>query len=97
MEKKLGFGCMRLPMKNGEVDYDEFNKMIDYFMEQDFNYFDTAHGYLGGKSETAIRDCLASHYPRENYILTNKLTKPYFNSREEIKPFFENQLKWTGV
>ena len=31
-EKKLGFGCMRLPMKGGEVDYDEFNKMIDYYL-----------------------------------------------------------------
>ena len=29
MEKKLGFGCMRLPMKGSEVDYEEFNKMID--------------------------------------------------------------------
>lgn len=95
--KKLGFGCMRLPMKGEEVDYDEFNKMIDSFMEQGFNYFDTAHGYIGGKSELAIHDCLASRYPRESYILTNKLTKPYFNSEEEIRPFFENQLKWTGV
>ena len=55
MEKKLGFGCMRLPMKGDEVDYDEFNKMIDYYMEQGFNYFDTAHGYIGGKSEIAVR------------------------------------------
>ena len=97
MEKKLGFGCMRLPMKEGEVDYDEFNQMIDYYMEEGFNYFDTAHGYLNGKSETAIRDCLSSRYPRESFVLTNKLTKPYFNSKEEIRPFFENQLRWTGV
>lgn len=96
-EKKLGFGCMRLPMKNGEVDYEEFNKMIDYYMEQGFNYFDTAHGYLGGQSEIAIRECLAKRYPRESYVLTNKLTKPYFNSKEEIRTFFENQLEWTGV
>ena len=97
MEKKLGFGCMRLPMKGMEVDYDEFNKMIDYFMEQGFNYFDTAHGYLNGKSETAIRDCLSKRYPRESFVLTNKLTAPYFNSKEDIRPFFENQLEWTGV
>lgn len=24
---------MRLPMKNGEVDYDEFTKMVDFFIE----------------------------------------------------------------
>ena len=91
-EKLLGFGCMRLPMKDGEVDKDEFNKMIDYYMEQGFNYFDTAHGYLGGKSETAIRDCLSSRYPREKYILTDKLTEPYFKSQEEIRPFFEKHI-----
>ena len=72
MEKKLGFGCMRLPMKGEEVDYDEFNKMIDYYIEQGFNYFDTAHGYINGKSETAIRDCLSARYPRESFVLTNK-------------------------
>ena len=97
MEKKLGFGCMRLPMKGEKVDYNEFNKMIDHYMEQGFNYFDTAHGYLQGKSETAIRDCLAARYPRETYVLTDKLTKPYFNNKEDIKPFFEEQLKWCGV
>ena len=64
MEKILGFGCMRLPMKNNEVDYDEFNKMIDYYMDNGFNYFDTAHGYIGGLSEKAIGDCLAPRYER---------------------------------
>ncbi len=68
-EKKLGFGCMRLPMKNNEVDYEEFNKMIDYYMEQGFNYFDTAHGYMGGKSEIAIRECLAKRYSRICYFI----------------------------
>ncbi len=97
MNKKLGFGCMRLPMKGEEVDYEEFNRMIDYYIENGFNYFDTAHGYLKGKSETAIRDCLSKRYKREDYILTNKLTRPYFNKKEDIKPFFEEQLKLCGV
>ena len=97
MEKKLGFGCMRLPMKGNEVDYDEFNNMIDYYMEQGFNYFDTAHGYINGKSEIAIRECLAKRYPRKSYILTNKLTQPYFKTQEDIKIFFEKQLEWCGV
>ena len=97
MNKKLGFGCMRLPMKGNEVDYDEFNKMIDYYIEHGFNYFDTAHGYIGGKSETAIRDCLSSRYDRKEFILTDKLTEPYFRKREDIRPFFESQLDLTGV
>lgn len=89
---------MRLPMKDdGEVNYEEFNEMIDLYMENGFNYFDTAHGYLGGKSEIALRECLVKRYPRESYTITNKLTAQYFKTKEDIKPFFENQLKWTGV
>ncbi len=93
----FGFGCMRLPMKGGEVDYDEFSRMADAFTDAGFNYFDTAHGYLGGKSETAIRDCVAKRYPREKFLLTDKLTDPYFKRQEDIRPFFEQQLGWCGV
>ena len=97
VKKNFGFGCMRLPMKGDEVDYAEFNKMIDIFIENGFNYFDTAHGYLQGKSETAMRDCLVKRYPRDKYILTNKLTQPYFNTAADVRPFFESQLKICGV
>ena len=41
----FGFGCMRLPMKGTEVDIEQFKEMTDYFIENGFNYFDTAHGY----------------------------------------------------
>ena len=97
IKKKLGFGCMRLPMKDGNVDNAEFSKMIDAFIENGFNYFDTAHGYLDGASETAIRECLTSRYPRESYVLTNKLTGSFFKTEAEIRPFFESQLKACGV
>lgn len=102
VKKNFGFGCMRLPMKkvdedNKEVDYDVFSEMIDEFMSRGFNYFDTAHGYLGGKSETALRDCLVARYPRESFILTNKLSNNFFNSETDIRPFFESQLKACGV
>ncbi len=97
VQKKLAFGCMRLPMKDGKVDEPQFCQMVDRFLEEGFNYFDTAHGYLGGQSETAIRTCLTSRYPREKYLLTNKLTDSYFQTHEDIRPFFENQLKWCGV
>jgi predicted aldo/keto reductase-like oxidoreductase len=99
--KKLGFGCMRLPMTKGtlgmEVDKEQFNQMIDAFFDAGFNYFDTAHGYIGGQSETAIRECLAKRYPRDSYILTNKLSTEFFHKEEDIRPLFEQQLKNTGV
>ena len=93
----FGFGCMRLPMKDGKVNYDEFCRMADAFIASGLNYFDTAHGYLGGQSETAIRDCVAARHDRSEFLLTDKLTAPYFNREEDIRPFFENQLKWCGV
>ena len=93
----FGFGCMRLPMIDGKVDYDTFRQMADAFIDAGFNYFDTAHGYLGGQSETSIRDCVSSRYPRDRFLLTNKLTDSYFEKQEDIRPFFENQLKWCGV
>ena len=93
----LGFGCMRLPMDGENVNYEEFSKMADEFINAGFNYFDTAHGYIGGKSETAIRDCVAKRKGREKFLLTNKLTDPYFKTQEEIRPFFEKQLEWCGV
>lgn len=94
----FGFGCMRLTLKeDGNVDYDIFSKMVDEYIGAGFNYFDTAHGYLRGKSETAIRDCIAKRYDRSKFLLTNKLTDPYFNSEEDIKTFFKQQLEWCGV
>lgn len=95
--KNFGFGCMRLPMKDGEVDYEEFSRMVDTFLKEGFCYFDTARGYLDGKSEIALRECLAKRYPRDRYLLTNKLTTTFFNKEEDIRPFFESQLEACGV
>lgn len=97
VKKNFGFGCMRLPMRDGEVDTEEFSKMIWQFFDAGLNYFDTAHGYISGKSELAIRECLTSKYPRDSYTLTNKLTETYFKSQEDIRPFFESQLSACGV
>jgi len=93
----FGFGCMRLPMKDGKVNYDEFCRMADAFIASGLNYFDTAHGYIGGQSETAIRDCVAKRHDRSEFLLTDKLTTPYFNKEEDIRPFFESQLRACGV
>jgi len=95
--KKLGFGCMRLPMIDGKVDQQQFNCMVDRFMEAGFRYFDTAHGYLQGKSELALREGLVRRYPRESYLLTDKLTGSFFRTEAEIRPLFQRQLEAAGV
>ena len=46
IKKNFGFGFMRLPIRDGEVDIAETNRMVDAFLDAGFNYFDTAHGYL---------------------------------------------------
>lgn len=97
IRKNFGFGFMRLPMKDGEVDIEETKMMVDRFMAAGFNYFDTAHGYLETKSEPALRECLTERYDREDYFLVNKLSGMFFDREEDIKPLFEKQLKACGV
>ncbi|OUO77211.1 Fe-S oxidoreductase [Blautia sp. An249] len=97
MKKNFGFGCMRLPMNGDKVDEEQVCKMVDAFLEAGFNYFDTAHGYLEGMSEQAVKHCLTSRHPRESYVLTNKLSSFFFEKEEEIRPLFEKQLECCGV
>ena len=97
IRKNFGIGCMRLPMAGENVDIPQTCDMVDAFLEAGFNSFDTAHGYLQGKSETALREALTSRHPREEYILTNKLSGGFFKSQQEIRPLFESQLAACGV
>ena len=93
----FGFGYMRLPMNGEEVDHEQCCKMVDAFLAAGFNYFDTAHVYVNGKSELSLKECLTKRYPRESYILTDKLTHVCFETEEEIRPLFEKQLAACGV
>lgn len=94
---KLGLGCMRFPIRDKKIDYNELSQMIDTFIERGFNYFDTAHVYMKGESEIALRECLVKRYPRESFLLANKLSTFNFEKREEIRPLFESQLTACGV
>ena len=88
---------MRLPMQGEDVDIEQTKQMVDTFLAQGFNYFDTAHGYIQGKSELALKECLTSRHNREDYILTNKLSEGYFKTQADIRPFFQSQLGACGV
>lgn len=97
IKKNFGFGMMRLPMIGEDVDLPQTTAMVDAFLNAGFNYFDTAHPYIQGKSELAIRQCLTSRYPRERYLLANKLSGGCLEKKEDILPFFESQLEACGV
>ncbi len=97
IQKNFGFGMMRLPMTEGGVDIPQTCEMVDAFLASGFNYFDTAHGYIGGKSELAVKDCLTSRHPRDSYILTDKLSPSFFKTEADIRPYFESMLEACGV
>ena len=97
IKKNFGFGCMRLPMQGDKIDIVEFKKMVDYFMESGFNYFDTAHPYHGGDSEIALKEGLTSRYPRDSYVLVNKLSGNMFKCAEDIPKVLDEQLEICGV
>ena len=97
IKKNFGFGMMRLPMVGEKVDLEHTARMVDAFLAAGFNYFDTAHPYIQGQSETALRECLTRRYPRESYVLADKLSPNCFKTREDIRPLFEKQLECCGV
>ncbi len=100
-KNKLGFGFMRLPLKNPEdqtsIDYDVLNKMVDTFLKRGFSYFDTAWMYMGYESEIALRKSLVERHPRNKFTVASKLPAGYLKSKEEQEEIFNKQLKKTGL
>ena len=94
--KKLGFGLMRLPQKDGAIDVEQTKKMVDMFLKEGFTYFDTAWAYNG--SEEAIRQALVERYPRDSFQLATK-NAAWINckTREDAINQFETSLQRTGA
>ncbi|WP_343209350.1 aldo/keto reductase [Anaerolentibacter hominis] len=99
--KKLGFGLMRLPLKEADnkasIDQEQFNQMVDYYMAHGFTYFDTAYPYHLGTSEEAARKAIVERYPRDAYTLTDKMPTFSVTSSEDYPRIFDEQLKRCGV
>ena len=97
IKKKFGFGCMRFPTIDDRIDLEQVTEMVDCFLDHGFNYFDTARPYHSGTSESALKQCLTNRYPRDSYVLADKLSITQFEKEEEILPLFESQLERCGV
>ncbi len=101
MQKKLGFGLMRLPLLDEKeatsIDLEQTKKMVDAFIERGFTYFDTAWMYCGFESENAVRKALVERYPRESYTLATKLHASFIKEKEDRDKVFEEQRRKTGV
>lgn len=83
----LGFGMMRLPLKEGgqagnatsieEVDVEKTIEMVHYAIDHGINYIDTAFNYVGGNSEKIVGQALAGGYRDKVYLATKSPTWMY--------------------
>jgi len=98
---KLGFGFLRLPRLDPRdetsIDLELTAQMVDRFLAAGGTYFDTAYTYLGGASETALRETLVKRHPRSAYRVADKLPSWKINSREECDRIFAQQQERTGL
>ena len=96
MPKKLGFGCMRLPVTDGStenINDAAFCEMVDSYIEQGFKYFDTAYPYHNGRSEEAVGRCLVQRYARDRFLLASKMPVWLVKEYADYGKYFEEQLK----
>ena len=96
---KLGFGCMRLPTLDADdkIDIEATKAMVDAYMQAGHNYFDTAYGYHGGMSESAMKEALVTRYPRDSFMLVTKMPIWAADKPEDVERIFNEQLERCGV
>lgn len=66
-------------------------KAVRHAYERGVNYFDSAEGYKGGRSETAIGEAL--HDVRDRVFLTSKTKAESDSTRDEMMAALEGSLK----
>lgn len=94
---KLGFGFLRLPHTDDGVDIEMTSKMVDLFLQRGFRYFDTAYTYLNGKSESYLRKALVERYPRDSFLIADKLPCSHLKNGKTAREIFSEQLLRCGV
>ena len=86
----LGFGAMRLPLKNGKIDRPKAREQIYYAIDNGINFIDTA--YLYGDSEKFLGETLQGEYTDKVRICT-KLPSINVRKYEDMERFLDEQLK----
>ncbi|MEG1687910.1 MAG: aldo/keto reductase, partial [Angelakisella sp.] len=93
----LGFGGMRFAkLPDGNIDEVASAAMIDRAIAGGVNYFDTAYYYHDSKSEAFLKKALAK-YPRESYLLADKMPVWSVKTPEDLERIFNDQLERCGV
>lgn len=94
---RLGMGLMRLPEKEGKIDYQTAEKMIDTLMEAGVTYYDTAYFYHGRESEAFANKALISRYPRESFTIASKMPLGEVEKNGGVEKMFQYQTDKLGV
>lgn len=95
--KKLGFGCMRLPLlekgNDESVDKEYAAEMFDSFLSEGFTYFDTAYMYHKSTSEKVVGEKLVSRHERDGFVLASKMPVGMLEAQEDVDRIFNHQKK----
>ena len=89
---RLGYGGMRFPKNGDEVDVDAAVQLLRKAYEMGINYFDTAMVYHKGESEKIFGKAFEP-YPRDSYLIADKMSIWLCSDEEGMKARFYNQLK----
>ncbi len=93
---QLGFGTLRLPTKNGELNITKIEKMVAEYQKEAFCYYDVHPHYLAGKAEETIRKTVVDRYPRESFLLADKMPFDCKNKDNYVN-YFASSLINCGV
>ena len=85
----LGFGAMRLPLKNGKVNRDLAKKQIYHAIDNGVNFIDTA--YLYGDSEKFLGEILQGEY-RDKVMISTKMPAIHIRKYEDMEKTLDEQL-----
>jgi len=88
----LGFGCMRLPTRDGRIDRPAAATMLRTALDRGVNYVDTAWPYHDGESETFLAEVLESG-SYGHVLVADKLPTWLVESPADLDRFFDEQRR----
>ena len=93
---RLGFGCMRFPVidgDNGKINKEESEKLLLDAIKRGLNYIDTAYPYHDETSEDFVGEFLQKHNLRDKVQLATKLPCWLVEKEEDFETLLNIQLE----